>query len=118
MARFKDFGKGKTDIEQLEPLSFKLYDEEFLCLPAVQAQFLIDLVSSVDGDEDGGDSLRYITTFFGSVLLDESNERFQALLRDKNRIVTMESLTEIVSWLMSEYTGRPNQQPEDLPAGQ
>jgi hypothetical protein len=59
-----------------------------------------------------------ITQFFNHVLTDESYERFSALLEDKNRIVLVETLSEIVSWLMVEYTNRPEKQPEDSSTGQ
>jgi hypothetical protein len=117
MSRFKDFGSGKTDLSKYEPLSFKLYDEEFNCVPAVQGKFLIDLVASAESD-DSSSSLKIITSFFENVLTDESNVRFESLISDKEKIVTVESLSEIVSWLMSEYTNRPNQLPEDSSPGQ
>ena len=53
-----------------------------------------------------------ISGFFGHVLTDESAERFNLLLEDKERIVLVETLSEIVSWLMTEYTNRPEEQPE------
>jgi hypothetical protein len=117
MSRFKDFGSGKTDLSKYEPLSFKLYDEEFKCVPAVQGKFLIDLVASADSDDNSA-SLKIITQFFESVLTEESNIRFDKLISDKEKIVTVESLSEIVAWLMSEYTDRPNQLPEDSSPGQ
>lgn len=117
MPRFKDFGTGKTDLSAFEPLSFKLYGDEFHCVPAVQGKFLIDLVASAE-DADSAMNLQIITSFFENVLVEESNDRFQALMKDKEKIVTVESLSEIVTWLMSEYTGRPNQQPEDSSPGQ
>jgi hypothetical protein len=110
MSRFKDFGSGK-DLSNVSPLSFKLHGEEFQCLPAIQGKFLIDLVSSAS-DESSGGSLKMISGFFGHVLTDESAERFNLLLEDKERIVLVETLSEIVSWLMTEYTNRPEEQPE------
>lgn len=112
MARFKDFGAGK-DISDVEPLSFKLHGEEFHCSPVIQGKFLLDLVASSGEDDDGSNSARMISSFFEHVLLPESQERFDALLKDTDRIVPVETLSEIVGWLMSEYTNRPNQQPED-----
>lgn len=110
-SRFKDFGTGNASSEEIEPLSFKLYDEEFLCVPEVQGKLLLDLVAD-SSSEDPVKSAGVVTKFFEYVLEDESNERFQALLVDKKRIVSVETLAEITGWLVEEYTKRPNQQPE------
>lgn len=111
MTRFKDFGKGI--IENAEPLSFKLYDEEFHCVKQVQGKVLMSLVASATQNDSPTDSLNIIEKFFETVLLEESYERFSALLVDKERIVTVETLGEITGWLIEEYTARPEAEPED-----
>jgi hypothetical protein len=111
MARFKDFGSGK-DRGKKEPVSFALYGEDFQCVSEVQGRVILNLVA--DGASgDPAASSRMISSFFKSVLEDESYERFDALLNDKHKVVNVETLSEIVSWLMEEYGDRPNQQPED-----
>lgn len=110
-SRFKDFGSG-TAVEEREPIVFKLHEEEFTCIPALQGKVLMNLVSRSQS-EDTAESIAVIDTFFSHVLTDESLEKFNALLEDKERIVSMETLGEIIAWLVEEYSGRPNQQPED-----
>jgi hypothetical protein len=112
MTRFKDFGSG-PDQENVEPISFKIHGEEFFCVKAIQGRFLIELISAANDESDSVGSLRMINDFFSHVLINESFERFDALVKDKDKVVPVETLSEIVSWLMSEYTNRPNQQPED-----
>lgn len=114
--RFKDFGAG-SDTAEVPPLSFKLFNETFECLPRIQGKTLLEFVEKANS-EDTGENAKVVRSFFGKVMLDESYERFDALLEDKNRIVTVETLSEIVGWLMEEYSSRPNQQPEDSQAGQ
>lgn len=109
-SRYKDFGSG-SDISDKERIVFKIHGEEFTCIPVIQGKVLMDLVSRSQS-EDPTEALAVLNTFFSKVLDDESLERFNALLEDKNRIVTMETLGEIISWLIEEYSGRPNQQPE------
>ena len=109
-SRFKDFGSGGEIAT--EPLVFKVHDEEFTAIPTIQGKVLMDLVSKSQS-EDSIEAMGVVSTFFDKVLVDESLERFNALLEDKDRIVTMETLGEIVSWLIEEYSGRPNQQPEE-----
>jgi hypothetical protein len=110
--RFKDFGSGK-DLSKIEPLSFMLHGEEFLCTPVVQVKFLLEIISTTANTEDDPTaSSRMFNDFFSHVLFEESYTRFESLLEDKNRLVEVETLSEIVAWLMEEYTSRPNQPAE------
>ena len=117
MSRFKDFGTGSSADEVVNPLSFKLYDEEFHCTPRMQGKVMLGIVESSSSDDPAA-SARTINTFFKKVLLEESFVRFDALLEDNNRVVSVETLSEIVAWLLEEYSNRPNQQPEDSSPGQ
>ena len=114
--RFKDFGSGGDGINKT-PLSFKLYDEEFQCRPALQGKVLLDLIADSDG-EAGIGAAKAMTGFFDLVLQPESSERFNALINDPDKIVTVETLAEITAWLVEEYAGRPTQQPEPSLSGQ
>jgi hypothetical protein len=108
--RFKDFGSGKN-AGAAEPLVFKLHDEEFHCVPQIQGQVMLNLVIESNSD-DAASTARVISGFFESVLEDESYVRFEELLKDKKRIVSVETLSEIVAWLIEEYGNRPEEQPE------
>jgi hypothetical protein len=110
MTRFKDFGAGSGEVEK-QPLSFKLHDEEFSCIPAVQGKLMLNLVAEA-GSEDPVKAAGIINTFFKQVLTDESFPRFEALLEDKVKIVTVETLANITAWLVEEYSGRPTKGPE------
>lgn len=111
MARFKDFGAGKEDNASKEPISFKLHGEDFECLPRLQGKTLLEFVELANSD-NAGDSAKVTRTFFSKVMNDETYTRFNALLEDKEKIVTVETLSEIIGWLIEEYGNRPNQQPE------
>lgn len=113
--RFKDFGADSN--VNLEPLSFKLYGEEFHCHPALQGKVLLDTVKNADADNPGA-AATVIEDFFKKSLLEESYDRFQALLSDPNKIVTVETLSEITGWLVSEYSSRPTQGPDLSSNGQ
>lgn len=110
MTRFKDFGSGSSN-DVKEPLSFKLFEEEFHCAAEIQGKTLLNIISNSSLD-DPIKSSQTVVTFFETVLLDESLGRFNALLESKDKIVTVETLSEIVAWLMEEYTDRPEAQPE------
>jgi hypothetical protein len=116
MARFKDFGSGNAST-QSEPITFKLHDEEFTCRGEIPGKVVLDLVAK-SGADDPAQSAQVIEGFFSIVLQPESLDRFNILAVDPDRIVSMETLSDIVAWLVEEYTDRPTQRPEALPNGQ
>lgn len=112
MARFKDFGKGKEDGSvNVEPIKFALHGEEFECYPRLQGKTLLEFVELANAD-DAGSSAKVTRMFFEKVMNAENHARFNTLLEDPEKIVTVESLGEIIGWLIEEYSSRPNQQPE------
>jgi hypothetical protein len=113
--RFKDFGGSKN--ENKEPVKFKLYNEEFSCKPAVQGKVLLELVSKTS-DDNPSEMAKIITEFFSKVLLPDSLEKFNTLLEDEEKIVSVETLGEISSWLMEQYSDRPLGGPEPSSSGQ
>jgi hypothetical protein len=115
-SRFKDFGEGSGPVEKT-PLSFKLYGEDFHCYPAVQGSFMLSLIADSSSD-DPVKATEVVVKFFDRVLLPESQVRFENLLKDPEKIVSVDTLAEITAWLMEEYTERPNQQPEVSSPGQ
>jgi len=112
--RFRDFGGGTA---VTEPLSFKLHGEEFHCRPALQGKVLLDMVATAS-DENQTVAAEIITTFFEKALLAESYVRFQKLLEDPDKIVTVEMLGQISAWLVECYSGRPTSGPEQSVSGQ
>jgi hypothetical protein len=114
-ARFKDFGSG-GDVNT-QPLSFKLYGEDFECKTALQGKVLLDMVADAGSDSNGMASA-LIEKFFAKVLLPESFDRFLKLVEDPSKIVTVEKLGEITSWLVEQYSSRPIQGLEDSQSGQ
>ena len=108
MSRFKDFGSPENS-EGLDSFSFKLYDEEFKCKPKMQGKTLLKFASS-SASEDGGESSKAIVDFFDSVLLPESREKFNNLLDDEFKIVSVDTLGEILGWIVEAYAARPTQE--------
>jgi hypothetical protein len=111
MARFKDFGSGSNSTPA-EPITFKIHDEEFTCRGEIPGKVMLDLVAKSANQEDPANSAAMITDFFNYAMEEESYNRFIALAEDPIRIVTMETLTDIVGWLVEEYSDRPTSRPE------
>ena len=105
--RFKDFGSGVESTEPIDPIKFALHGEEFECVPNIQGKSLLKFVSD---SQSGNTALQaeVIEKFFDKILVDESLERFTAMQESKDRIVSIETLTEILSWVVEQYTDRPN----------
>ena len=109
MAKFKDFGA--PSVEEAEPIAFKLHDEEFHCVKALPGKVLLDMVARSNSD-NSADQASMINEFFSHALINESYERFNSLIVDKERVVSAETLGEITGWLVEQYGDRPNPQPE------
>lgn len=117
MSKFKDFGTGSSS-EATEPVTFKLHGEDFTCRPEIPGKLMLDLVAQSSDDDNPAAAAAIVPKFFGSVLLPESFERFNALCDDPERVVTMQTLTDIVEWLVETYSERPTKGPESSPTGQ
>lgn len=113
--RFKDFG---SNFEvPTEPITFKVYDQEFSCIPSLPGRTLLKLVSQ-SGTDDASAMANTIEDFFATCLMEKDKDRFFELLDNPEKVVPVETLAEIVAWLVEEYSGRPTQGPEDSPNGQ
>ncbi len=109
MSKFKDFGSG-PDLSKLEDVSFQLHGETFTCVKAIQGKVLLELVKD-SSSEDPVAAANMVDEFFVKVLTEESLTRFNALLADKEKIVTVETLGEITGWIVEQLTSRPESQP-------
>jgi hypothetical protein len=107
--RFKDFGSG-AEISK-EPLSFRIYGEDFECYPSLQGKVLLDIVANADSN-DGAGMAKTISEFLEAAVKPESKNRLDDLMNDPERIVDVETLSEIMAWLVEQYSARPTQQPE------
>jgi hypothetical protein len=106
--RFKDFGAGKSTEEfKTDPITFSLHGETFECHPRLQGKVLLQFIELANA-EDASSSAAVTRIFFEKVLTADSKVRFDALLESPEKIVTVETLGEIIGWLLEEYSGRPN----------
>jgi hypothetical protein len=108
MTRFKDFGNGNVD-PNAEPIKFKLHGEEFVCIPEIQGKVLLDLIAESTDTSNTG---TVMNKFFSSVLIAESHARFTSLVESQDKIVSVDTLSDIVSWLIEEYSNRPTSRSE------
>ena len=101
--RFKDFGSPVDTSD--EPVTFGLYGEVFECYPEIQGVKLLEFTR----DLTSGETSQVITTlleFFENVCLPESYERLKEIVHSKDKIVKIETLTDIVNYVIEEYSER------------
>ena len=111
-ARRRDFGSPKAD-PNAEAVEFDLHGQTFTCVSEVQGAVLLDLIAAADGE--GAEQAGILTGLLTNVLEEESQERFHALThsKDKDKYVPLETLAEIVAWLIEEYAGDRSEQEPD-----
>lgn len=115
MVRHKDFGApANTD----EPITFTLYGETFKCVPSLQGRTLLQFISDSGDNESPDKGANAVLDFFNSALTKADRERFIELTSDDDTVVPLESLAEIMEWLVEQYSGRPTLPPSPSESGE
>jgi hypothetical protein len=115
VARHKSFGS--PVLQSDEPLTFDLYDQQFRCAPAMQGRVLIEFIArSASGDPAAG--AQAVLDFFDTAVIAADRERFKEMLEGEEYIVPMSTLTDIMDWMVEEYTGRPTEPPSPSQPGE
>lgn len=113
--RHKSFGtKKKTSVEESD-LSFDLGEQTYKCYAEVQGAVILDFVAAAD--EGGSAAAARIIPFFDHALPPEELVRFREQLKSPDEIIEMETLSEVVGYLIGEYTSRPTQASGSSDAG-
>lgn len=97
--KIKDFGG--DDSLRTEPITFRLYDEEFECRPELPGAVLLKFFKA-SADVASADSL---LDFLHHAIFPDDWERFNELIEDPDRVVRLDKLGNIVTWLVEEYSG-------------
>ena len=80
---------------------------------------MLDLAALSGDEENVANAATAIDIFFKAVLKsDEEYKRFDRLCKDPDVMINVETLFDIVQWLMETYGERPTQRSEDSQTGQ
>ena len=109
-SRHKDFGAPVLP-EKLEPVSFDLYGKTFQCYKQINGIALLRFVKEANA-EDGARATQALLDIFHRVMNDDEYARFEELCQDPDTIVPVETLSDIISFLIEVYTDRPTEQSE------
>ena len=102
--RHKSFGSPK-DLE-LDNITFDIYGEDFTARPEVQGVHLLRFSQKISSEDQAAVS-DALLDFFKVALYKESYDRMAELWEDPDRVVPIEVLSDIVAFLVEEYTSRP-----------
>lgn len=95
------------------------WEETFRVVPVAPAGVLDDLAASV-GVTDAGDRVWNqvsLLRFIRGVIVDEDVPRFQRLTHDKDRVVALQLLGDVMIWLSGELVGHPTTRPSASTGG-
>lgn len=92
-----------------EPLTFTLGGETFTTTPELPAMPMLKLAAKAE--EEGPAAAAAFYEFIQAMLAEEDVARFETMAT-RTRF-GMETLKDVVSWLLAEMTGRPTQRPSD-----
>ncbi len=107
-ARHKDFGK-PVNMEEMDPVSFDLYGETYNCYKQIHGVTLLRFVQDANS-EDGSKATSAMLDIFKRVMPKDEYARFEELCNDPETVVPVDTLGEIVGWLMEVYSERPTKQ--------
>lgn len=104
--KLKSFTSKKKDTA--EPIAFELEGESFEAYAEVPGAVLLDFIGASDSDSTGK-SAASILEYLKNSLNAENYKRFNKIIRDPEVLVDIETLAEIVSFLIEERTSRPTE---------
>lgn len=104
--RHRSFGvKKREELPEDEIITFDIDGEDFTARPDIPGAVILDFVAAADAGP--GKAAAKIMEFFERALDQENHKRFEAKVNDPDVIVEMETLSDIVAYLIEEYTSRP-----------
>ena len=111
MSRSRDFDIAVEEMRKNRP-TFTLDNREWTCRPALS----FTTMAALEREYNDGDLTHVLHTFFEKVLIKADREPFRELITaepdedDDDAVpITLNQLSEIMKWLVSEYTGNPTQ---------
>lgn len=110
-ARQKDFG-APVIMDEMEDVGFDLYGQHFVCYKQINGIALLRFVKEAN-NEDGARATQALLDIFERVMNQTEYDKFIALCEDPDTIVPVDTLSEIIGFLIEVYTDRPTKPSED-----
>ena len=109
----KTFGGGAIP-KGTPSMDLNIYDQTFKVRGSMSGIRILRIMSALDGEQkEGEDSTTdAIIGFLSDAFLTEDRARGMDFLEHADPPVDLPLLTEIIQWLVEQYTGNPTEQPE------
>lgn len=101
----KSFSSKKT---KAEPIKFTLEDQEFEVYGNVPGSVLLEFMEYA-GSESAAETAKGIRYYLEHSMDKATYKRFKTLIDDPDILIDIETLSEIVSYLIEERTSRPTE---------
>lgn len=103
--------------------TFTLQGIDFMCKPSLPWRSMAKAITAIDAASEAPEELeKAIVGFFDIVLIKAARPKMRALLEaededeDDALPVSMQQLTDVVRWVVEQYTGSPTQPSSDSSA--
>lgn len=105
-SRHRSFSpKNKNDA--LDPVTFDLAGENFTAYPKLPGAVILEFISATD--EGSATTAGALIKFLKDAMDDGNFSRLNAIFHDKEIMVEIEDIADIVSYLVEEYSDRPTE---------
>ncbi len=96
------------DTQVAEPIVFELAGKQLEAYGEVSGAVLLDFISNSGGDVPA-ETAKAIMSYLKDSMDAENYKQFQAITRDPKKIIKIETLSEIVGYLIEERSSRPTE---------
>ncbi|UDL16776.1 tail assembly chaperone [Arthrobacter phage Atuin] len=90
----------------VEPIVFELAGTEIEAYGEVSGAVLLDFIANSNGD-NSGDTAKAILAYLKDSMDAENFTKFDSIIRDPKTLIKIETLSEIVAYLVEERASRP-----------
>jgi hypothetical protein len=93
--------------EDAEPLDIQVDDDTFTLMPPTSGQMA--LIVTTMNEDDPRSQIAGVIDFLDAVLADEDRHRFRKRLFKRNDPLDLETVQEIISYAIGEWSARPTE---------
>jgi len=111
----RQFGTRKAKKQEESEVGFTLGETDYTCKPEIQGAVILNFISAADSGTAG--AAGQIMPFFEECLPAGELEKFRTQIKSEDEIIELETLSDIVAYLIEEYTTRPTMASSSSDAG-